>query len=141
MTRLPVRTGGRALAVIDPSQEFADIYDRMGALVYAALGDAGPAWLAEMPWSPLADVSETEDAYVIQADLPGVRKDQIDVQLQDRERAVTGEADGQPAGQRHHSARRTGRFEYRTVWPGDVHADRVSAELPDRVLTLTVPKS
>jgi hypothetical protein len=72
------------IAVIDPSQEFADIYDPMGALVYAALGDAGPAWLAEMPWSPL---------------------------------------------------------EYRTVWPGDVHADRVSAELPDGVLTLTVPKS
>jgi hypothetical protein len=43
--------------VIDPSQKFADIYDRMGALVNAALGDAGPAWLAEMPWPPLADAA------------------------------------------------------------------------------------
>jgi hypothetical protein len=55
MARLLVRTRGRALAVIDPSREFADICGRMGALVNAALGDAGPAWLAEMPWSPLAD--------------------------------------------------------------------------------------
>jgi HSP20 family protein len=132
---------GRILAVIDPSQQFADIYDRMGALVNAALGDAGPAWLAEMPWSPLADVSETDEAYIIRIDLPGVRKDQIDVQLQDRELAVTGEVDSQPAGRRRRSTRRTGRFEYRTVLPGDVQADRVSAQLSDGVLTLTVPKS
>jgi HSP20 family protein len=43
------------------------------------LGDAGAAWLAEMPWSPLADVSETDDAYIIRIDLPGVREDQIAV--------------------------------------------------------------
>jgi HSP20 family protein len=109
MARLPVRIGERTVAVIDPPQEFADIYDRMGALVNAALGYAGPAWLAEMPWSPLADVSETDDAYIIRIDLPGVRKDQIDVRLQDRELAVTGEADGQPAARRHRSTRRTGR--------------------------------
>jgi HSP20 family protein len=99
MARLPVRTGGRALAVIDPSQKFADICNRMGALVNAAaLAGAGAAWLAEMPWSPLADVSETDDAYVIRIGLPGVRKDQIDVQLQDRELDVTGEVDSWRAG-------------------------------------------
>jgi HSP20 family protein len=107
----------------------------------------------EMPWVPLADLSETEDAYVAKVELPGVSKDQIDVQLQDRELVVSGEIpeeeekqDGQNGGQnggrrRHRSTRRTGRFELRAWLPGDVNADAVQGELSDGVLTLTIPKS
>jgi Hsp20/alpha crystallin family len=42
---------------------------------------------------------------------------------------------------RHHSSRRTGRFEFRTYLPGEVNADAVTARLSDGVLTVTVPKS
>ena len=44
-----------------------------------------------MPWVPLADLSETDDAYVVKAELPGVNKDQVNVQLQDRELVISGE--------------------------------------------------
>jgi HSP20 family protein len=151
MAALPARRGGRnPSTLVNPSREFEDIYDRMGQLMNFAFGDLARA---EMPWVPLADLSETEDAYVAKVELPGVSKDQIDVQLQDRELVVSGEIpeeeekqDGQNGGQnggrrRHRSTRRTGRFELRAWLPGDVNADAVQGELSDGVLTLTIPKS
>jgi HSP20 family protein len=84
---------------------------------------------------------------VAKVELPGVGKDQIDVQLQDRELVISGEIpeqeqDGQNEGRRRHrSTRRTGRFEFRAWLPGDVNADAVQGELTDGVLTLTIPKS
>ena len=153
MATLPVRRSGRnPSTLVNPSREFEDIYDRMGQLMNFAFGDLARV---EMPWVPLADLSETEDAYVAKVELPGVGKDQIDVQLQDRELVVSGEIpeqeqdgqDGQDGGQnggrrrRHRSTRRTGRFEFRAWLPGDVNADAVQGELSDGVLTLTIPKS
>ena len=70
MAGLPARSGGRNMTVIDPSREFGGIYDRMGQLVNVALAGVGTAWLAELPWSPRAEASETENAYVVAADLP-----------------------------------------------------------------------
>ena len=140
MASLPVRRSGRNLTIVNPTREFEDIYDRMGQLMNVAFG-ATPAELPDMPWSPLADLSETDDAYVVQADLPGAHKDQVQVQIQDRELIITGEVPESQRGRRHRSSRRTGRFEFRTYLPGDVNADAVSAQLSDGVLTVTVPKS
>jgi HSP20 family protein len=142
MAILPARRGGQNLTLIDPSREFEDIYNRMGQLVNMAFGDLGTGLLADAPWSPLADVSETDDSYLVHVELPGVRKDQVDVQLQDRELVISGEIkEEQEDGKRRRSSRRTGRFEYRAVLPGDIKPDQVSAQLADGVLTVTVPKS
>jgi HSP20 family protein len=140
MATLPVRRSGRNPAVVNPSREFEDIYDRMGDLMNVAFG-VTPAELIDLPWAPTADLSETDDAYIVQVDLPGVHKDQVQVQLQDRELIITGEIPESQRGRRHRSSRRTGRFELRTYLPGDVNADAVSAKLSDGVLTVTVPKS
>jgi len=142
MATFPVRRGGRNATLVNPTREFEDIYDRMGQLMNFAFGMT-PAELTEAPWVPLADLSETEDAYVVQVELPGVRKDQIDVQFQDRELVISGDFPPPESGKgrRHRSSRRTGRFEFRTYLPGDVKADAVSAQLTDGVLTVTVPKS
>jgi HSP20 family protein len=138
---LPARRSGRNLTVVNPSREFEDIYERMGQLMNLAFGLV-PADLGDMPWSPLADLSETDNAYVVKVDLPGVNKDQVDIQLQDRELIISGEiADDQNGDRRHRSTRRTGRFEFRTYLPGEVNADAVTAQLSDGVLTVTVPKS
>jgi HSP20 family protein len=97
-----------------------------------------------MPWIPTADLSETDDAYVAQVDLPAVNKDQVEVQIQDRELIVSGEItepEDSSGRRRHRSSRRTGRFEFRTYLPGEVKADAVAARLSDGVLTVTVPKS
>jgi HSP20 family protein len=134
MTRRP--EPGATLA--GRSREFADIYDHMGQLINAAFGGLAE----ELPWVPLADIHETDDAYVIEAELPGVRKDHVDIQLQDRELVVSGEiVEKQGRGLRHRKERRTGRFELRTYLPGDIDPDDVHANLSDGVLTVRVPKS
>ena len=147
MAALPVRRSGRTPTVVNPSREFEDIYDRMGQLMNFAFG-LTPAALDDMPWAPLADLSETDDAYVVKAELPGVNKDQVSIELQDRELVISGEIPGpesEPGDgdgrRRHHSSRRTGRFELRTYLPGDVNADAITAQLSDGVLSVTVPKS
>lgn len=145
MAALPARRHGQNMMLIDPSREFEDIYSRMGQLVNMAFGGAFPAGsLADAPWVPLADVSETDDAYQVHAEVPGIPKDQIDVQIQDRELIISGQTPEQRpenGSHQHRNSRRVGRFEYRTYLPGDIKADQVSAELNDGVLTVTVPKS
>jgi HSP20 family protein len=142
MTMLPARRNGRTLTVADPSAELEDIYDRMGQLVNAAFGDLGLGRAADMAWSPPADLTETDTAYEVHVEVPGVSKDQLSVQADDREVVITGEIKDEPEGRRkrHRSSRRTGAFEYRAVLPGDVKADQVTAELSHGVLTVTLPK-
>jgi HSP20 family protein len=145
MAMLPTRrNSGRNVTLVNPSHEFEDIYERMGQLMNMAFGSLGPAAIPDLPWAPAADVSENDDAYTVRVELAGVQRDQIDLQLQDRELIISGEIPEPQQDEkerRHRSSRRTGRFEYRTFLPGDVNPDGVRAELHDGVLTVTIPTS
>ena len=141
MAMLPARRSGRTLTLADPSTELEDIYDRMGQLMNFAFGDLSPGRLTEMPWVPAADLAENDQAYVVHVEVPGVRKDQLNVQVTDRELTITGEINETENGHRRRSSRRTGQFEYRTMLPGEIKADQVKAELADGLLTVTLPKA
>ena len=142
MAQLPARRNARNVTLVSPSREFEDIYDRMGQLLNLTFGDLPFEQVLNAPWTPLADISETDDSYMIEVDLPGISKDQLNVELHDRELAITGEiAEPKEEGKRRRRSRRTGRFEFRTSLPGDVNPEGVSASLSDGVLTVRVPKS
>lgn len=137
MARLAIRP---RLGELYPMREFEDVYDRLGQLMSAALGEFtedGPTGT----WTPAADISETEDSYVVEVDVPGAKKDQVDVQLSERELIVTGQIEKHASQRRHRETRRAGRFELRTLLPGEVDDERVEARLSDGVLTVTVPKA
>ena len=145
MAQLPARRRARNITLVDPSsREFEDIYDRMGQLMSMAFGDLAFTPAVAAPWTPLADISETDDAYLVEVELPGVNKDQVNVDVNDRELVITGEIaepQEEEGRRRRRRARRTGRFEFRTSLPGDVNPEGVSASLSDGVLTVRVPKS
>jgi HSP20 family protein len=143
MAQLATRQARPHVIRLAPIREFEDIYDRLGQLMNTALGEPAfaPGGPADMPWVPMADVSENDEAFVIELDLPGVQRDKIDVQVNDREVIVTGELPEQQHERRHRRGRRYGRFEFRTAVPGDVNAEKVAAQLHDGVLTITVPKA
>ena len=138
---LPVVRNSQPAARWDPFAEFEDLYDRMGQLMGSVVG--GPVrQLAALPWSPLADVSETDDAYLIEADLPGVRQDQVSVEVSGGDLVISGEITSRErAGVLRRATRRQGRFEYRTMLPADADPDQVSASLADGVLTVRVAKA
>ncbi|MEU9849605.1 Hsp20/alpha crystallin family protein [Streptomyces sp. NPDC047985] len=87
---------------------------------------------------------DTDDAYVIEAELPGVERDDvdIDIDISGRELRIRGDLkEREREGVLRRSTRRTGHSEYHTLLPSDVRSDDVSATLGDGVLTVTVPKA
>ncbi len=70
---LPVRSRSRAVAGWDPFRELDQLADRVNSLWEAGFSGGLQGW------SPLADVEETEDAYSVEIELPGVKRDDIDI--------------------------------------------------------------
>src|ERR1700677_5323827 len=109
--------------------------DRLAQSVFGGLTGDG-AWL------PAADVVETDSAYVIEVELPGVRREDVDVNLNGNELVVTGDVkERKREGLLRRRTRRIGNFEYRVTLPGDFRADDVEASLAHGVLTVQVPKA
>jgi HSP20 family protein len=120
--------------------EFDNLFDRMNRLLEAA-GPAGPRWAETVAWAPLADLRETDEAYAVECELPGIKREDIDVEVGERELRITGEyEEREREGVLRRATRRTGRFEYRALLPADVKSEDVSASLTDGVLTVTIPK-
>ncbi|PAZ17325.1 heat-shock protein Hsp20 [Streptomyces sp. SA15] len=123
----------------DPLAEFDDLFGRMGSLLESTVGGALTEGAA---WAPLADFAETDDAYQIDVDVPGVKRDDISIEVTDREMVISGEfKERERGGVLRRGTRRTGRFEYRTMLPGEINAEGINATLSDGVLTVTVPKA
>jgi HSP20 family protein len=133
------RPSSPAVARWEPPREFEDLQMRLNQLMEGALtGVLSP----DSVWVPLADIEETEDAWVVEAELPGVNKKDINVDVRDSEVVVTGEIkEKERKGLLRRRTRPVGRFEYRVVLPGEVNADGVDASLDDGVLTIRIPKA
>ena len=70
------------------------------------------------PWVPPVDVEETEDAWIVEAELPGVDKKDVDVQVRDSELTITGEIkERERKGILRRRTRRVGEFEFRVALP------------------------
>lgn len=99
-----------------------------------------PSLLGE-PFTPLADVEETADAYVVEIELPGIKKADLDIEIAGRRLSVTGERkEKERVGILRKRERTVGRFHYEVTLPGDVDDDGVEAHLDAGVLTVRVPK-
>ncbi|EMF29707.1 heat shock protein [Streptomyces gancidicus BKS 13-15] len=94
------------------------------------------------PWAPLADIVDTEDAYLVELELPGVDKDQITVEVAEGELDIHGEIkEKEHTGVVRRHTRRMGQFDYRTTLPPNSDTEHVSADLTSGVLTVRVPKT
>jgi HSP20 family protein len=122
----------------DPVREFEDLYTQMGRLMGTAFGPPGGAGTR---WVPLADLSETDDAYLVEVDLPGVKSKDINIEVVGNELLITGEVkQSEQKGLLRRKQRRVGEFELRVALPHEVDADRIEANLAEGVLTVRVPK-
>lgn len=99
-----------------------------------------PSLLGE-GFRPLADLEETEDAYVVEVEVPGVRREDIDIELAGRRVHVHGERrEKERIGILRRRERTVGRFSYEITLPGDVDESAVEAHLDGGVLTVRLPK-
>jgi len=127
----------------DPLVEFEQLQDQMGQIINAFFRDPLGTGAGQQPgWIPAADLEETDDAYIIELDVPGARRDDIAIELRDSEVRISGEIkQRERTGTLRRQTRRNGQFEYTVVLPGDVDAENVDAALHDGVLTVRLPKA
>ena len=92
-------------------------------------------------FTPLADVEETDEAYLAEIELPGVKIEDLSVEVAGRRLTVTGERkERERVGILRRRTRTVGRFHYEVILPGEVDEEGVTASLHEGVLTVRVPK-
>ncbi|MFF5158371.1 Hsp20/alpha crystallin family protein [Streptomyces sp. NPDC000348] len=139
---LPVHRGRGSVSGWDPLREFEELRTRMDQFMHSALPFPGSAFSGGGAWAPPADVEDTEDAYLVELELPGVDKDRITVEVGDGELDVHGEIEEKErTGVLRRQARHVGEFDFRTSLPSHVDTEHITAELANGVLTVRVPKA
>jgi HSP20 family protein len=99
---------------------------------------------AQLPgWSPVVDVFEDKDAYTVKAELPGLKKEEIEVSVHDGTLVISGERklEQKTEGEVHRTERFYGKFQRVIGLPAQVEANKVQAGYKDGVLTITLPKT
>jgi len=94
-------------------------------------------------WSPDVDIAETDDAFVVKAELPGITKDDVKITLRDNVLTIKGEKKQEKEMKKenyHRVERCYGAFQRSFTLPATVKADKIEATYKDGVLTLTLPK-
>jgi HSP20 family protein len=125
----------------DPYREIEELQDRLGVLLERALGEERGLSVSREGWTPLVDIEETDEAWLFEADLPGVRPEDVNVEVHDSELSVAGEIkEREHTGILRRQTRRTGRFDYRVRLPATARGDEIEARLQNGVLTIRVPK-
>jgi HSP20 family protein len=117
-------------------REMDRVFDRFFEPQWSEL-DAGE-------WAPKVDVSETKDAVVVKAEIPGVEQKDINVSLQDQVLTIKGEKqhEKEEKDEKYHRVERSyGAFTRAFRMPAAVAGDKVTATFKDGMLTVTLPKA
>jgi heat shock protein Hsp20 len=134
MTQLTRRTPNRT--VRDLQREVDSIFDQF----FGRGSDDDTSAV----WAPRTDLSETDDAFRIRLDVPGMTKDDIAINLQNNTLTVSGErsSERQKDGEEYVRVERAfGTFHRTFTLPDAVDPDRVEATYDEGVLTINVPKT
>ena len=135
-----------ALARWTPMQNLASFQDEMNRMfnqfVRGGTGEEG-SW-GQYTWTPPVDIYETTDALVLTADLPGVSKDDVSLEIHQNTLILRGERKPETGANDQHYQRRErayGSFQRVFGLPIMVDQDKVQASYHDGVLELRLPKS
>lgn len=103
-----------------------------------------PEERTQQKYTPLANLAETETAYELSLDLPGIDADDVSVELNDGKLIVTGERQSEDEDSEktfHRVERRYGKFRRVLSIPAPVDEEKITAEYKDGVLSVVLPKS
>lgn len=95
-------------------------------------------------WSPLVDVREEGNGYLVEADLPGLTKEDIAITMEDNVLSINGErkVESEQSDKRiYRRERLNGKFSRALSFPNDVQTDSISAVFKDGVLRIQIPKT
>ena len=93
---------------------------------------------------PLINLTEDQNSYLIRAELPGVKAEELDIQATGNNISISGErkiAAEEEGAKYHRKEREAGRFSRAVALPGDIDTAKIEAKLTDGVLTVVVAKA
>ena len=129
-----------AMTTYRPSNLLGQLQREMGGLFENPLATAN---FGSEEWSPAVDIKETDQAFVIHADLPGVKADDIEVIMEEGVLTIKGERESTKEEEKE-SYKRVERFKgsfmRRFTLPDIADSSNVSAKTKEGVLELVIPK-
>jgi HSP20 family protein len=134
-----------ALMRWDPFRELEDMSDRLNRMFARPAGRTnGKETLTVADWVPTVDISETDGEYLIKAELPEVKKEDVKVTLEDGVLTIQGQRrqEKEEKTTKYHRIERSyGTFVRSFSLPDQVNESGVNAEFKDGMLNLHIPKS
>jgi HSP20 family protein len=125
----------------DPVLQMEDLQDRMGQLMDGLFGLVPPTVAARLPMAPV-DIEETDEAYVVELDLPGVTPEDLYVEARENELRVAGRIrERERQGNLRRQLRPVREFEHVIALPDGLDPNRVEAKLSDGVLTVRLARA
>ncbi len=127
----------------DPFREIDSLRGDMERLFDSMLGRY-PHERVEGLWAPPVDVEETENAILVRAELPGMKKKDIKISLSGDTLCISGERKhkSEEKGRTFHRIEQVyGKFQRSLLLPADVVADKAKASYKNGILELSLPKS
>jgi HSP20 family protein len=127
----------------DPFADVEAMFGRMMPARWPRLSTEGNGGRA-VEWSPAADISETDKEYVIRTELPAVRKEDVQVTLDNGVITIRGQRKqrtGDKSEKFHRIESFVGTFERSFALPENVNPEAISCDSKDGVLTVHLPKS
>lgn len=130
----------------DPFRELEDVSTRLNRIFgrHLTRPEESSDMLTEADWAPSVDISETDNAYIVKGEIPGVQKEDVKVTIQNGMLSIQGERKQQreEKGRKFHRVECCyGSFVRSFRVPDDTDEDEVRAEFKDGMINITLPKS
>ena len=132
------------LAKWDPFHEVDGLMDRYARSLDWPLNEGHRLRTRDFDWAPKADISETDGKFCITAELPGLKRDDVQINIEDHVLCIKGESKQEQEEESeafHRIERQYGHFTRSFSLPENVDEEHIAANFNDGLLTLTIPKT
>ena len=133
-----------ALSRWDPFQDMLSLREAMNHLLEDSFVRTPGTLYRGMDFAPALDLSETPDAFIVEAAVPGLKAEDLNITVENNILTINGEVrQEQETKERHYHRveRRYGKFQRALTLPTTVKADAIEARLEHGVLRLNIPKA
>jgi HSP20 family protein len=121
-----------------------DLRDEIDRLFDAPLAELTRTSQLLSGWTPALDLYEDKDGFTVKAELPGMKREEIELSLHEGSLSISGERKYEEKGaegEAYRTERFFGRFQRTVTLPAPVATDKVKAQYKDGILTVTLPKT
>lgn len=135
------RSAAAPPAPLHTRSELEELRDRLDRVMQSIWQPTAGAPEAGLGWAPAVDVEEADDAWIVEAELPGIKEKDVNLELHGTQLSISGDIEERTRrGILRRTSRRIGHFDYRVNLPGISDTEDAQATLAHGVLTVRIPK-